>query len=274
MRTLLLVLCSLAIAPLLSGAPPRIHFERVLPAAHDLGSVRELAVVASPATRRADVFVETFLEEVIQTGAVPLARDARAATGPADVHLDVKTLTCGEEVREGEGSVRNAAGERVKERYFVVDAVCTARVDVLSRVMRYRSTFYGRGAGSSPRVATVTPEAREHAILEAVRYAAKDAVQRITPRRVREAIVLEENAPAFESGMAMIEAGRLEAAREIWEAEVRQSPRSAALHFNLGALCEAMKDRRAAELHYTAARQLAPHETRYAAELKLFARRE
>jgi len=120
---------------------------------------------------------------------------------------------------------------------------------------------------------TVTDGERDRALHAAARYAAIEATERITPRRVRESIALDERAPAFSDGMAMIEAGQLAEARTIWLRAMQSQPRSAALRFNLAALHEAMGDRRAADVHYHAARQLAPHEARYAQELKRFAKR-
>ena len=128
-------------------------------------------------------------------------------------------------------------------------------------------------SGTSPRVEELTGEESARAIEHAVRNAASEAADRITPRRVRESIELDARGPAFEEGLAMIEAGRFAEARAIWERALRTDARSAPLRYNLGAVCEAMGDRRAAELHYGAARQLSPGEPRYTNELKMFVRR-
>ena len=87
-------------------------------------------------------------------------------------------------------------------------------------------------------------------------------------------IPLEETAPAFDEGMALIDSGRVAEARARWEAALRNEPRNAALHFNLAAVCEALGDRKAAQGHYTAARSLAPKEERYASEMRLFEKRQ
>ncbi len=102
----------------------------------------------------------------------------------------------------------------------------------------------------------ITEEEREDALTGAARHAAIDAAERITPRHVRESIALDESAPAFAEGMAMIEANRFAEARTIWQRAMQTQPRSAALRFNLAAICEALGDRRAAETNYNAARQL------------------
>jgi tetratricopeptide (TPR) repeat protein len=140
-------------------------------------------------------------------------------------------------------------------------------------VGRQRSSFYVKGDGTSPRVLELTDEERNVALEQAARYAAVDAAERITPRRVRESILLDDTAPAFDEGFARIDVGEYADARKIWERALAGTPRSPALHFNLAAVCEALGDRKEAELHYVAARQLAPAEGRYVSELRSFLRR-
>lgn len=276
MRTLsltLAVLLQLLAAPLLPGAPPRITFERLLPAAHDLGRAEQVSIVqAIGDDARIEVFLEQFIAHVNRDG-IREVRDARFTTGGADAFLAIKTFTCQSGVRESEGSIRDIDGKRVMRKQLHVEATCTARIDVMTKVMKYASTFYAKGEGKSPRVDQVTDDERRLALENAARYAAIDAADRITPRRVRESIELDQTGPAFEDGYAMIELDRFAEARAIWEKELQRHPRSAALRFNIAAVSEALNDRRAAELHYNAARQLAPAEPRYANELRLFARR-
>ena len=274
MRRLPALLFPIAIAPLLLASSARVAFERVLPAAHDLGRARDVALVHTPGNSEAtETFVEHFVDQVNRGGFLR-ARDARESTGRADAYFSVHTFTCETFHREGEGSTRDADGNRVKRRTEWVDAVCTVRVDVMNGVMKRVSSFYGRGDGTSPRVERLSDEETHTAVRLAARYAATDAAERITPRRVREHIQLDEAAPAFEEGFGFIESGRIADARATWEAELRKNPRSAALHFNLAAVCEALGDRNAARSHYTAASQLDPKEPRYANEMRLFARRQ
>ena len=255
-------------------AAPRITFERLLPASHDLGGARDVAIAhAIGDDARIEPFLEDFVVHANRSGRGLQLRDARFSTGPADAYLDIKMFKCESIVREGEGSARDADGNRVKRKVASVEAVCVARIEVLSRVMKPVSTYFVRGEGRSSRVDVITDEERDHALRDAARYAALDAAERITPRRVREVIALDDTAPSFEEGFAMIEADQLGRARQIWEAAMRKEPRSAPLRFNLAALCEALGDRRAAEQHYTAANAMAPAEPRYANELRLFSRR-
>lgn len=272
MRTTAAVLFSLAIGPVLLAAPPRITFERVTPAPHDLG-VEEVAVVSaigdSPSI---DLFLEILIAQANKSRVLRM-RDGRGSNEQAEAFLQVKSYSCETFVREGEGSARDVDNNRVRRKHYWADAVCTVRIDVLSKSLQRRSSFSAKGEGTSPRVAAVGDDERKIAVDQAARYAAIDAAERITPRRVRESIPLDPAAPAFEEGLSMIDAGRLEEAREIWRTALRATPRSAPLQFNLGAVCEALGDRAAAEQHYVAARDFAPGEARYALELKLFVKR-
>jgi len=276
MRTTTAVLVALAFGVLFVPglhAAPRLVFERVLPAAHDLGGAKDVAVIRAASNEpRVEDFLDEFIHHANRSGTLTL-RDMRTGTGPAEAHLDIKTFHCQTAVRETEGGFRDVDGNRIRQRAFQIDAVCGARVEVLSHTLVPQSTFFAKGEGTSARLEEVTDQERENALHDAARYAAIDAAERITPRRVRESIALDETAPAFAEGMAMIDAGRIAEARAIWQKAMQTQARSAALRFNLAAVAEAMGDRRAAELHYNAARQLAPAEPRYASELRLFARR-
>jgi tetratricopeptide (TPR) repeat protein len=267
------VLLACVVATRVFAAPPHVSFDRVLPAPHDLGRAEDVAIVHADGDSNAlETFIDIFVEQVNQSQFLRM-RDARRTTGPADAHLDVKSFTCDTTTREGEAGARDGEGKRVRRKVTWADAVCLARIDVLTFDLRWQSTFYARGEGTSPRVEELSDDERRVALLQAARYAAITAAERITPRRVRESIPLDENAPAFQEGVALIELDRLRDARALWERALRAQPQSAPLHFNLAAVCEAVGDRRAAEQHYLAARQLAPNESRYAREMKRFARR-
>jgi tetratricopeptide (TPR) repeat protein len=263
----------LAVPLLFAISPPRITFTRILPAAHSLGKGGKIAVIQAIGDHPSiETFVGGFVDEVNHSGFLE-ARDARQSTGPADVYLVVRAYRCVPSEHSGEASTRDVDGNRVKRPVSWIDVTCTARIEAMSNVMKYQSTFYAKGEGTSPRAESLTDGEREVAYQQAAKYAAIDAAERITPRKVKESIPLEENAPAFEDGYAMISADRLGDARRIWEREIARQPRSAPLRYNLAALCEAMGDRRAAATHYAAARDLQPAEPRYANELRLFTKR-
>jgi tetratricopeptide (TPR) repeat protein len=269
----LAVLLHVAIAPLVLATTPRITFEHILPAPHHVDGEDIAIAQAIGDAASIETFVEVFVEQANKSQILRL-RDSRRATGPADAYLDVKTFTCDVATREAEGTSRDADNKRVQRQYQWAEAVCTTTVDVRSNTMKRVSTFHVRGEGTSTHVAEVGEDDRKTALEQAARYAAIAAAERITPRRVRESVVLDEAAPAFEEGMAMIDSGRFDEARAIWVAALRKTPSSAALRYNLGAVCEALGDRLAAEQHYTAARQLAPNEAKYALELRAFLKRQ
>ena len=93
------------------------------------------------------------------------------------------------------------------------------------------------------------------------------------PREVRESIELDERAPAFDEAVAMINSDRLADARAIWEAMLARHRDSAALHYDLGAVCEAMGDITTAEGYYKTAARIAPHDARYRSEVNMFRKR-
>ncbi len=267
----LILLTLAAVQP--AGAASRISFERIIPAQYDVAPAEDIAVVDVPKNEpEVEVFVENLLGEV-NYSRILRAHDGRKGPVPAQAFLLVESFSCELAVREGEGSSRDAHGNRVKRRHEWIDATCTANIVVQSREKKPLFSFSARGEGTSPRVLAVTADERQIAARTAARYTAVNAAERITPRRVRESIALDEGAPAFAEGMAMIQTDRFSEARAVWERALNGHPQSAALHFNLAAVCEALGDRRAAQAHYNAAQQIAPAEERYSHEFRLFERR-
>jgi tetratricopeptide (TPR) repeat protein len=263
---------ALGLATSLAAATPRVTFERVIPAAHAVGADDIAILQAIGDHASVETFVEVVVEQVNKSHALRMT-DLRRGRGTADAYLNVRAFTCQTTMREGEGSRRDPDNKRVKRLHRWADAVCSARVELLSKSMRRLETFHVRGEGTSPRVEIVGEDERNIALEQAARYAAIAAAERITPRRVRETVILDEKAPVFDEGMSMIESGRLREARTIWTEALRTYPRSAQLHYNLAAVCEAQGDRPAAEEHYRAARDLAPNESRYSLELRMFQKR-
>ncbi|HWS70479.1 MAG TPA: tetratricopeptide repeat protein, partial [Thermoanaerobaculia bacterium] len=193
---------------------------------------------------------------------------------PADVYLGINQFTCSLSEHDAEGSERDVDGARVRRRHVWADALCSARIDILDGVSGKRTmSFQVRGEGTSPRVMELTAEERNIALDQAARYAAIQAQEKITPRTVRESIELDDTAPSFDEGNSMITASRFDDARAIWEAALRRHHDSAALQYNLGAVCEAMGDLRAARDYYQQALRLSPKEMRYRVELDLFRKR-
>ena len=281
------------VTPLLFAGAPRITFERSIPAPHDLGDAESIALLSALGdSTKITTFLAMFVSETNESGRLrmrdathrgfvilsdqvdaPTAEKLRRAE-PADVYLGVRTFTCTAEERTGDVGAYDPDRKRVKRQQSWVDARCSARIDIIdAKKVRRVASFVVKGEGTSPRVTEVGQDEHDVALEQAARLAAREAAERITPRRVRESIVLDETAPAFEDGMLMIGATRFDEARAIWERALRKDPRSAPLRFNLGAVCEALGDRAAAEQHYAAARALAPSETRYTHEWRAFLHR-
>ncbi|MEA2489664.1 MAG: hypothetical protein QOH21_1456 [Acidobacteriota bacterium] len=287
------LLLQILLAPLVFASTPRITFERTIPAPHDLGAAESIALLSALAdSPKIATFLSVFIEETNDSGALRM-HDARSrgfviltdqadkATAeklrraePADIYLGVRSFTCTAEERSGDVGRYDPDRKRVKRAQSWVDARCTARIDVIdAKHVRRMASFVVKGEGTSPRVTEIGDDERDIALEQAARLAGREAAERITPRRVRETITLDETAPAFEEGLAMIAGSRFAEARAVWERALRNDPRSAALRYNLAAVCEALGDRAAAEQNYTAARELAPTEARYTREWRAFLHR-
>lgn len=286
----LAVLCAGA-ASLDALAAPRVSFVRTIPALHDLGAQSDIVLIyAIGDSDRIGTFVDAFADhtgrELHFENAIEHRQhlvgnridDASFAAlrreHPADVYLGINQFTCTLTEHTAEGSERDVDGARVKRKHVWTDALCSARIDVLDGAKGKRTmSFAVKGEGTSPRVAELTDEERNVALDQAARYAAIDAQEKITPRKVRESIELDDTAPAFDEGVAMIVASRFDDARAIWESALRRHQGSAALQYDLGAVCEAMGDLRAARDYYQQALRLSPQESRYRLGLDLFRKR-
>ena len=127
-----------------------------------------------------------------------------------------------------------------------------------------------RGEGTSPRSVSLTDDERAVAFAQASHYTAVSAAEAITPRKLRESIELDDTAPSFDEGYAMISSERLADARAIWEAALQRHRDSAPLRFNLGAVCEAAGDVKAARAYFQSA---VKSDKKYAREFDLFLKR-
>lgn len=285
-----------ALALLFAAGPAdaaRIVFERIVPAHTSLGGAQELLITyAISDNEKISTFLDTFVEQSTRSGVlrvvdvthiehsqershrwrrVPKYVEQRT---PADAFVRVETFSCTTATRAGEAGSYDYKGDRVRRRVRWIDAVCTAHLDIVSKKTNARiAELTVHGDGTSPRVDQVSAAEIDTAMEQAARFAAVSAAEEITPRRVRETIALAENAPEFARGMAEVDADNFGEARAIWENAERRHPDSAALEFNLGAVCEAMQDLDAAEKHYAAAARLAPGERRYHYELEMFRNR-
>jgi hypothetical protein len=269
-----------------SAGTPRINFVRTIPPAHDLAPAEQVAVIYAIGDHDSiNGFVDEFVGLASRVGPIRIENAVEAnkhisdfaslrKEHRADVYLGVQQFTCQGKERTAEGSEHDPDGGRVKKTYQWLDAVCSARIDVL-RASDGKKTvsFTVKGEGTSPRAVTLTEDERQVAFLQASHYAAVAAAESITPRVVRESIELDPSAPSFDDGWSMISSNRLTDARAIWQTSLRQHPDSAALSFNLAALNEALSDLTSAGRFFELAEKLSPHEPRYHSALGLFRKR-
>ena len=270
------------------AASPRLTFTRTVVAAHDLGPAERLAVIyAIGDNRNIEAFVDRFIDLVSRAGlrvenaiennhhliVDEISLRTLRRDHPADVYLGVNRFTCSGDEKSAEGSERLESGERVKRMHHWIDATCSARIDVLGADGKKMFSYTVRGDGTSPRATSLTEDERDIAYEQAARYAAVIAADEITPRTMRETIELDDRAPSFDEGFAMIGSERFGDARSIWKAAATRHHDSAALVFDLAAVSEAIGDFAAARDYYEKAVRLSPRERRYATELHLFRRR-
>ena len=283
-RGALLTAVLLAAAPALA-AGPHLSYTRMVSSAYTLPVGQRIAFVFAVGDNPAiESFVEDFVDFVDHANTLRIVnavednRHAGSFEGlnfrklhkeqPADKYIGVSAFTCSGAPKSGKGSERDAYGERVQKMHEWVDATCEARVDVRDELGQHVMSMSVHGEGTSPRSTSLTEEEKQVAFDQAARYAALNAAEMITPRVVRETIELDESAPSFEEGMSMIDANRLQDARAIWEVALQRNHNSAALNFNLAALCVATGDSASARKYFQAAVRLAPDDSRYRAEMR------
>jgi hypothetical protein len=272
-------------------AGPRIAFVRTVPPPHELGGEQVALIYALGDNEGVGRFLDVFVEHTNRTGAIRVtdgvergrhffaeqpdqeARKRIHRDHPADAYLGVNRFTCETTEHQGEGSTADVDGARVKRHHVWIDAICTARIDAYDSEVKRLFSFQVKGEGTSPRVLVLTSEERLIATEQAARYAALSASQAITPRQVREAIELDERAPAFDQAWELIDSSHLLEARTFWETALKQNRSSAALHYDLGAVCEALGDLDAARRYFLEALRLSPDQKRYRTEMTAFRHR-
>jgi hypothetical protein len=258
-----------------AAAASRIAFERTIPAPQNPKGASDLALsYAIGDSDRIETFLDSFVDQTNRSGTVRLLDATNATRFPFDVQVRVTSFTCRSRQRSGEGGAYDPDGNRVRRVQRWVDATCSARIELRDYKSGSRiSLFKTSGEGTSPRETTITPDIVAIALDQAARYAGVAAAEQITPRRIKETILLDESAPDFAQGMSMIDGGRPEEARRIWSEAAKRNPGSAGLRFNLAAVCEATGDVPAAAREYDALLRIAPSERRYHAEREMFRRR-
>jgi tetratricopeptide (TPR) repeat protein len=275
-RGTLLTAIVFAAAPALAG--PRVTFTRTVTSAYSLAPGQRVVVISAIGDHASiNTFVDFFVDAIDHAGTLRIQNAIASGERdygrlrryyPADRYVGISAFTCNGTQRNAVGSERDQYGDRVQRMHMWMDATCEARVDIRNDHGEHLMSMSVRGEGTSPRSSALTDEEKQVAFDQAARYAALNAADMITPRVVKETIELDESAPAFEEGASMIEVNRLQDARAIWEAALQRNRNSAALNFNLAAVCEAAGDVASARKYFQAAVHLAPNESRYRAEMR------
>lgn len=273
----------------LLAVPVRVTFLRTTHPMHELNAERLTVIYAIGDNEKVTSFVDEFVEYAGRAGTIRVdnavernqhlgsysekALAALRKEHPADAYVGVSLFTCAGAPRHGEVGDTNSSGERVHSKMEWLDVVCSAKLDIRSAAGKRLTTFMTHGEGTSPRVPALGDDERDIAYEQATRFAALAAAESIMPRVTRESIELDDTAPAFDDAVAMVTSDRLGDARAIWEAALTRHRTSAALQYNLAAICEASGDREAAARYYESAVKLAPKEQRYRSELNQFKKR-
>jgi tetratricopeptide (TPR) repeat protein len=197
-------------------------------------------------------------------GSGAAARDAKAfrRDWPADVYVGLGIELQSHDRHERHKKKTND-GEVEENRYFG-EADCELNVRLLdARDGRELATFSVTQSARSSTGDNATSGMRGEAEDRAIEGAVADAVSQFTPRRVQERLALDKKAPLGPEGLKLVDAGDLAGTRRLWEKALDANPESAPLRYNLGAVCEALRDRRAARQYYEDALRLNPGEPKY-----------
>lgn len=278
------------VTPSAFAAPLRIAFTRVVPAPRDLGNARDLAVVfAIGDNDKVALFIDHFVEYAARSGQLHIMNgvdnNQHMATFEgksfadahkryrADAYAGISMFTCDGVERSGDVGDKDADGKKTRTKVQWLDAVCSAKIDIRDGEGRRLHMFTVHGEGTSPRVISVGDDERDIAFDQATRYAALSAAESIAPRLIREVLELDDTAPAYEDGIELVRADRLAALRELWESRLGTARDSAALHYNLAIVAEAMRDVAAAHEYFATAARVAPKSSRYRLALTGFRKR-
>ena len=284
---------ALLAAALLPSCGPGVTLTRAVPAPYNLGSIRTIALVdARGEDDLVDRFVETLLREERSRGfyevldarslglrVSDVARDRRRADDllgrvVADVYFEVRLWSCSVHERSKAYKEKQKDGTEVAKTKWWYEAECAASVEMVSRGGRELASFEVTGTHESVKGEKTSSWQRESCLSSAVDEAAHLAVAQFTPRRVEESIGLEKDAPLAKEGIALVEEGRTAEARTLWEGALAANGGNAGLHYNLGAVCEALGDVDAARKEYREAIRLAPGKEEYRAALSTLEARQ
>lgn len=288
------VLLALGCAALLSACGPGVTLTRTVPAPYNLGPVKKVAIVDVRGS--SDHEQERFLTEILYESSrrgfyqvvdarpygVRIAdlREPSRSTEKlrrdvnADVYLEARLYGCRSRLNSEVVKEKDKEGNKVSRTKYWYRAECGASLTLVDAKGRDVASFEVEGDESSYKSDEPESYKEEITLNEAIDEAGQHAVSQFTPRTVTEDIRLEKDAPLAKEGIQEIEAGRYTQARVLWEGALKTSAGSAALQYNLGAVCEALGDTRAARRYYEEAIQLASGNEKYREALSKLEDRE
>ena len=284
-------------APLLALAAascgPGVSLSRVVPAPVNLGPVKTLALVdARGPDREVERFVGSLLYEERSRGfyqvvdarsyrvrVADLTRDRRRAEDlladvKADVYFELLVAGCSARERSKVVEEKQKDGTKVSKTKWWYEAECSVTFDMVDRAGNDLASFEVVGTHETSLREKSQSWERDTSLSAAIDDAARLGASRFTPHRVTESIALEKEAPMGPEGIELVEAGRYDEARRMWERARDQHGDVAALRYNLGAVCEALGDVNAARREYGEAIRLAPGKERYRQALDKLEQRE
>jgi len=257
---------------------PKISFDRLVPAEHNLGPAKKLVLVeARGDDDRLDRFVGAMLaaqrREAIEVvdgrysdlriadvagHRQPIEEIPQSWSG-ADAFLGVELRGCNSHLRSGTKKEKDSDGNKITVTEYWVEADCTAEVRIVDAASaREIATGEVKGEATSSREKDITDSETDSTVDDASEHAGENVYRSFTPRRQSQTLVLDKSAPSFKQAMDRIEAKDLEGARKIFEAALASKPESAALHVNLAELNEVLGDTDAAREHYESAVRFYP----------------
>ncbi len=187
------------------------------------------------------------------------AMSAALAKVPADVLGGIRILGCSSEPRSQSVTRGSGASAVQVVEYWYVGS-CSVELLVVDDAGKELTTLEVEGRYETGRRENA-PEGvavQEQAFWSSLEDAAKRLLDRTARKKLTVPVPFDEAAPLAAEGLAEIDAGRLAAARKLWEGALEANPSSAGLRFNLGAVQEAMGDAAAAKATYAEAVKLAP----------------
>ncbi|HVT05330.1 MAG TPA: hypothetical protein VHL58_18355 [Thermoanaerobaculia bacterium] len=252
---------------------PRITFARIKPADVNLGAASRIEVVefsGALAEVAANEFEAAAASEGFLTIVLPVTFPAKPALTLRErslakplpditlrAHLDDFTTHNGSSRRGSEQNNTSASSE------YWVDARCSLHVEIYDPSGASITALNVTGASTSSHGPALSAAMEHEAKENAARRAGAAAGAKISPRRVTESIRLERDVPRFDEAYRLIRDGSFDKARDLWVTVVRSDDHSAALRYDLGAVCEALGDQAAARANYDAAIRLNPLEPKY-----------